>query len=176
MLKRLREELEARWERLHLRLSGFENPPDRLLLALLRTVCGLLTGALILAWHGVITLAHSGIVGSLATRGFETLPLAWRVTLPVGGALLLRATDLVRYLKETEVADGIQPERIDLTHIPGQRLEVRPIHLRATLRETFDNTRDDGAEALIVTRTTRHGRTRILGILTRSEIENAYRI
>lgn len=89
MASKIRERLESWPEHLQLRLSGFENPPDRLLLALLGALCGLITGAIILAWHALITLAQHGIFSSLGVDGFLSLPLIWRLVLPVGGALVL---------------------------------------------------------------------------------------
>jgi len=83
---------------------------------------------------------------------------------------LLRAVDLASHLDDT--ADETD---VDLWHIPGQRLDVAPVNLQATLQEAVDVLRETAAEALYVERMTAPGIRRIYGILTREMVESAYR-
>ncbi len=85
---------------------------------------------------------------------------------------LMPAVDLVRYLK-TEAAEA-KPE-LDLLAIPGQRMDVAPIYLQATLQEALERL-NSGAEALYVERMTAPGIRRIYGVLTREQVESAYKI
>lgn len=66
-------------------------------------------------------------------------------------------------------------QEIDLLAIPGNRLELAPIHLQATLQEALDLMQTRGAEALYVQRMIAPGITHIYGVLTRERIESAYR-
>ena len=66
-------------------------------------------------------------------------------------------------------------QEIDLLAIPGNRLELAPIHLQATLQEALDLMQTRGAEALYVERMIAPGITHIYGVLTRERIESAYR-
>ena len=63
---------------------------------------------------------------------------------------------------------------VDLWRIPGQRLDVAPVNLQATLQEAVDVLRASSAEALYVERITAPGIRRIYGILTRDMVESAY--
>ncbi|GAA5176778.1 MULTISPECIES: chloride channel protein [Halomonadaceae] len=86
--------------------------------------------------------------------------------------LALKAADLARALLDEQELD----ERgIDLLEIPGQRLELAPIHLQATLSEAFDRLNDYGVDALYVQHTTAPMIQKISGIITRSAIESYYR-
>ncbi|MCW8904605.1 chloride channel protein [Sedimenticola sp.] len=88
---------------------------------------------------------------------------------PVG---LMPAVDLVRFLKTEE---GVTVSQIDLLAIPGQRVDVAPIYLQATLQEALERL-DRGAEALYVERMTAPGIRRIYGVLTREQVESAYKL
>ncbi|WP_275100015.1 chloride channel protein [Sedimenticola hydrogenitrophicus] len=89
-----------------------------------------------------------------------------------GPVSLMPALDLVRYLKTEAEPDA--PE-IDLLAIPAQRSEVAPIYLQATLQEAL-TLLDSGAEALYVERMTAPGIRHIYGVLTREQVESAYKI
>jgi len=87
-----------------------------------------------------------------------------------GPIALLRAVDLAGHLDQTS-GEG----DVDLWRIPGQRLDVAPVNLQATLQEAVDVLRASSAEALYVERMTAPGIRRIYGILTRDMVESAYK-
>ncbi|WP_311945076.1 chloride channel protein [Halomonas piscis] len=91
--------------------------------------------------------------------------------------LALRGSALARWLieHETPIRQGHRDyQRIDLMEIPGQRLELAPIGLQATLSEAFIALQDESLGALYVV----HGRhlkqRRISGIITRGAVERYY--
>ncbi|MGP9679365.1 chloride channel protein [Halomonas sp. AOP27-A1-41] len=92
--------------------------------------------------------------------------------------LALKASALARWLLEhDEALDGDAPpdnESVDLLEIPGQRLELAPIGLQATLSEAFVKLQDDALGALYVVHGYRPKRQRISGIITRGAIERYY--
>lgn len=85
---------------------------------------------------------------------------------------LMPALDLVRYLKTDAGSAG---NEIDLLEIPGRRVDVAPIYLQATLQEALERL-NGGAEALYVERMTAPGIRRIYGVLTREQVESAYKM
>jgi H+/Cl- antiporter ClcA len=115
-----------------------------------------------------------------ARRLLETNPM-WLVIerssedKPVLG---LKAAELARWLLEhDEALDGEVPpedELIDLLEIPGQRLEMAPIGLQATLSEAFLKLQDSALGALYVVHGYRPKQQRISGIITRGAIERYY--
>lgn len=115
-----------------------------------------------------------------ARRLLETNPM-WLVIerssedKPVLG---LKAAELARWLLEHDKAlDGEVPpedELIDLLEIPGQRLEMAPIGLQATLSEAFLKLQDSAIGALYVVHGYRPKQQRISGIITRGAIERYY--
>ena len=115
-----------------------------------------------------------------ARRLLETNPM-WLVIerssedKPVLG---LKAAELARWLLEHDKAlDGEAPpedELIDLLEIPGQRLEMAPIGLQATLSEAFLKLQDSALGALYVVHGYRPKQQRISGIITRGAIERYY--
>ena len=92
--------------------------------------------------------------------------------------LALKAAELARWLLEhDEALDGEAPpedELIDLLEIPGQRLEMAPIGLQATLSEAFLKLQDSALGALYVVHGYRPKQQRISGIITRGAIERYY--
>ena len=92
--------------------------------------------------------------------------------------LALKAGELARWLLEhDEALDGEAPpedELIDLLEIPGQRLEMAPIGLQATLSEAFLKLQDSALGALYVVHGYRPKQQRISGIITRGAIERYY--
>lgn len=64
--------------------------------------------------------------------------------------------------------------RVDLLAIPGDRLELAPIHLQATLQEALETLKATGAQALYVRRPLAPGIDHVYGVLTRSRIDTAY--
>ena len=84
--------------------------------------------------------------------------------------MLLAAVDLVRARKELPDEDGY-----DLIELPGERLQVTSVDMRATLQEAQDRLMQTGAEALYVISQTVPGIPRVLGVLTPEDIENSYR-
>lgn len=92
--------------------------------------------------------------------------------------LALKAAELARWLLEhDEALKGQAPpedELIDLLEIPGQRLEMAPIALQATLSEAFLKLQDDALGALYVVHGYRPKQQRISGIITRGAIERYY--
>ncbi|MBK1647836.1 chloride channel protein [Rhabdochromatium marinum] len=67
-----------------------------------------------------------------------------------------------------------EAESIDLLAIPGERLELSPIHLQATLQEAMETLQATGAQALYVRRPLAPGIEHIYGVLTASRIDTAY--
>lgn len=97
----------------------------------------------------------------------------WLLIQGEGGPVsLMPAVDLVRYLKADE---GRVTGEVDLLEIPGQRIDVAPIYLQATLQEALERL-NSGAEALYVERMTAPGIRRIYGVLTREQVESAYKL
>jgi len=82
---------------------------------------------------------------------------------------LMPALDLARYLGESS------ERHVDLLGIPARRLQLAPIHLQATLQEALEAMERSGAEAMYVERMIAPGIKRIYGVLTRDQIESAYR-
>lgn len=87
--------------------------------------------------------------------------------------LALKAADLNRALLDESLLG--EEDRLDLLEIPGQRLEMAPIHLQATLSEAFERLADPSLDALYVENTSAPMLRRISGIITRDAIENYYR-
>ncbi len=94
---------------------------------------------------------------------------------------LLPTVDLARFLEENEAAfvDAEQDplkERIlvDLLEIPAQRKDVSDLYFQATLQEALDRFNETKTEALYVERMSAPMITRVLGVVTRSDIENYY--
>ena len=85
---------------------------------------------------------------------------------------LLRAADLASYLAARQPGSD---EPIALMEIPGQRFDLSPIHLQATLQEALEQLNKGDAEALYVQRQTAPGIHRVYGILTREMIDATYR-
>jgi hypothetical protein len=83
---------------------------------------------------------------------------------------LMPAVDLARHLKETDE----QP--IDLLEIPAQRFQLAPLRMQASLQEAIETLEQSHAEALYIEWFDRHHYWRIQGILTREQIDSAYRI
>lgn len=115
-----------------------------------------------------------------ARRLLETNPV-WLVierSSEQKAVLALKAAELARWLLEhDEALQGQAPpedELIDLLEIPGQRLEMAPIGLQATLSEAFLKLQDDALGALYVVHGYRPKQQRISGIITRGAIERYY--
>ncbi|WP_275288127.1 chloride channel protein [Halomonas elongata] len=90
--------------------------------------------------------------------------------------LALKAAALARWMLEHDEDDKIGKDgRLDLLEIPGQRLDLAPIHLQATLSEAFDRLNTKHVDALYVEHGHRPGKKRISGIITRDAIERYYR-
>lgn len=84
-------------------------------------------------------------------------------------AYLLPGVDLARHIENNTA------EEIDLLKIPARRFQLANISLLATLQEAMEKLHDSGAEALYVERIGRFRSISIDGILTREQIESAYR-
>ena len=85
--------------------------------------------------------------------------------------IALKAADLARALLDEQWA---KEETFDLLEIPGQRLELAPIHIQATLSEAFNRLNDYAVDALYVQHTTAPKIQKISGIITRDAIESYY--
>jgi len=83
---------------------------------------------------------------------------------------LMPAVDLARYVEKSEV------ETIELSKIPAQRYQMTAIYIQATLQEAMEKLENSGAEAMYVEQPTSPDSRRIRGVLTRSQIESAYRL
>ena len=82
---------------------------------------------------------------------------------------LMPAVDLARHLQESS------GEEIDLLQIPATRYEVIAIDLNATLQEARETLDNHQAEALYVHRMNAPAIYKVYGVLTREQIEAAYR-
>ena len=82
---------------------------------------------------------------------------------------LMPGVDLARQVDEQDEGE------IDLFEIPARRLQLSGISIQATLQEALERLETSGAEALFVERINRHRVNVIEGILTREQIESAYR-
>lgn len=82
---------------------------------------------------------------------------------------LLRGIDLLNYLegKDEQVA-------INLLEIPGKRLEVSNIDVRATLDKARQIFQSENCEALCVVHWNRYARKRVYGIVARGQFEKLY--
>ncbi|WP_245831947.1 chloride channel protein [Solemya velesiana gill symbiont] len=87
-----------------------------------------------------------------------------------GPVALMPALDLARFLQENQ-----EVQEIDLMAIPARRDEVAPVHIQATLQEAMELLESRGVQSLYVERTTAPGIQRIYGVLTREQVESAYR-
>ncbi len=87
---------------------------------------------------------------------------------------LLRAVDLASYIDREDEGGDDGKGTIDLMDIPGKRLEIDSVHIRATLLEAREILDQLSVEALYVQRQTAPGIHHIYGILTREMIESAY--
>ncbi|MES9856544.1 MAG: chloride channel protein [Sedimenticola sp.] len=83
---------------------------------------------------------------------------------------LLSAVDLAKALQEDEAV-----VEVDLIAMPGRRFDVASVHLQANLQEAIDRLDQQGVDALYVERMTAPGIHRIYGVLTREQVESAYR-
>jgi CIC family chloride channel protein len=83
--------------------------------------------------------------------------------------VLLPAADLARHL-ETKPADDVK-----LLEIPGRRRSLAPIRVEATLQAGLDTLERCNAEALYVENPVESPEWPILGVVTRDQIEAAYR-
>jgi chloride channel protein, CIC family len=112
-------------------------------------------------------------IGQEAARVLLQQKPAWLIIdSEKGPHTLLRAADLAGYLEAREADND---ETIDLMEIPGQRYDLAPIHLQATLQEAQEQLNNSKAEALYVQRQTAPGINRVYGILTRDMIDATYR-
>jgi CIC family chloride channel protein len=84
---------------------------------------------------------------------------------------LMAAVDLARFLQE---ADDSEP--VDLLSIPARRMNVAAINLQATLQEALELLNRRTVEALYVERMTAPGIRRVYGVVTREQVDSAYRL
>lgn len=82
---------------------------------------------------------------------------------------LLRAVDLLQYLNDKQ-----ECESLDLLEIPGKRLQVVNIDIRATLAKARDVFQTENAEALCVVHWNPNARKRIYGVVIREQFEKLY--
>lgn len=87
-----------------------------------------------------------------------------------GPATLLPAIDVAQALGEPQASDPL-----DLLAIPAQRREAARVSLQATLQEALDVLDRSGVQAVYVAEQSDAGAARILGVLTREQIERSYR-
>ncbi|MFC1750957.1 chloride channel protein [Pseudomonadota bacterium] len=81
---------------------------------------------------------------------------------------ILPAADLARQLGSRDY------EEIDMLQMPGQRKAAVSIDLRATLQEGLEQLKQSQAEALFVVGAADSGEERVLGVVTREDIEEHY--
>ena len=78
--------------------------------------------------------------------------------------------DLARFVEEHATET-----QIDLMEIPAKRRDLAPISMLASLQEGLEILDQTGKEALYVTGAPGMGIGKIYGVITRGEIEKAYR-
>ena len=83
---------------------------------------------------------------------------------------LMPAIDLARQIDADEVSDSI-----DMLEIPAKRLQLSRIHLQATLQQALATMEQENAEALVIERMTAPMIKQAYGVITREQIEAAYR-
>jgi H+/Cl- antiporter ClcA len=86
------------------------------------------------------------------------------------GLILMPGVDLARNIEEHATRE------LDLLDIPARRYQLASISVLATLQEALEKLEQTGAEALYVERMDRSRSISITGILTREQIESAYRL
>ena len=82
---------------------------------------------------------------------------------------LMPAVELARHLQESD------DETIGLLDIPALRYQLAPLRMQASLQEAIETIRQSHAEALYIEWFDSHHYWRIQGVLTREQIESAYR-
>ena len=82
---------------------------------------------------------------------------------------LLRGVDLLKFLEEHQ-----DPDQLDLLEIPGKRLQVVNIDLRATLAKARDVFQSENAEALCVVHWNPSAKRYVYGVVIREEFEKLY--
>ncbi|MFT7373973.1 MAG: CIC family chloride channel protein [Oleiphilaceae bacterium] len=94
---------------------------------------------------------------------------------------LLPTIDLANYLEENEsrfrdAEEDPLKERllVNLLEIPAQRKDLAPLYFQATLQEALDKFAGSKTEALYVERTSAPMISRVIGVVTRGDIENYY--
>jgi H+/Cl- antiporter ClcA len=134
--------------------------------------------------HSVMKTAFSqcstSITLNTATQLLSNNPLWIVVTHDTNEMTLLRAADLASFLSESAEHSGTV-HLIDLLEIPGERLDLSPIHELATLYEAQQILTHQQTDALYVTSnhasvTPNTGPPQILGIITRNTIDNHYKV
>jgi len=93
---------------------------------------------------------------------------------------LLPVIDLANHLAELEAswdhsADNLATKHIKLFEIPAQREDLKAIPYQATLQEAFDVLADSQGTMLYVERTSAPLISRVLGVVSRTDVENYYR-
>lgn len=83
---------------------------------------------------------------------------------------LLRAADLARFCESHAESDS----EIDLLSIPGERYELKPVHLQATLFEAREIMLQEGVEVLFVRRPLAPMTFRTFGIVHRADVDAGY--
>lgn len=86
-----------------------------------------------------------------------------------GEMVLMPGVDLLRNLEQQ------QEDELDLFSIPATRYELAPLAMQATLQEALERLDGSSAEALYIEWFDQAHYWRIQGILTRTQIESAYR-
>lgn len=98
---------------------------------------------------------------------------------------ILLAADLARYLEaiRTNKMDDVEPEdnhkndnTLDLMALPGQRKDIAPLYIQATLQEAREKLRQTGVEALYIQNVGAPLISPINGILTKEDIERYYHL
>jgi CIC family chloride channel protein len=80
---------------------------------------------------------------------------------------VLNPADLAAFLESQEAEDAV-----GLLHVPGQRMDVTQVDSRATAMEVQQAIAETHTEACCVTRTTAPMITPVVGVITRSHIDN----
>ncbi|MBU2708052.1 chloride channel protein [Zooshikella marina] len=110
-----------------------------------------------------------------ASQALTTNPI-WIVIDTNKPEAILLAADLARYLGQTqeEANDESESDTIDLLALPGERKDITPLYIQATLHEALEKLDQTQVEALYITSVRAPMINRINGIITRKAIERFY--
>ncbi|MCX4028045.1 chloride channel protein [Endozoicomonas sp. SM1973] len=117
-----------------------------------------------------------------ACQALESQPM-WVVIDEKQPVAILLAADLARYLEAKRLSKSDETENpddndalLDLLALPGQRKDIMPLYIQATLQEAREKLKQTGVEALYIQNVGAPLISPINGILTKEDIERYYHL